>query len=204
MAGTLPHAVFVETGIDQSGAAVAWAGELPGCAAAGTTPEEAVARVPGQVSSFVAWLRAHGEPLVEPIGNWYEVERVSATPSPDGSGRAAFSLDDLPPSADELATWLRWAEAAREELASALDANPDGAGDLAWLASQDRGLAVALGGDAGGADAQNLAPIDRLYAARDALMAVLARPGGSQDGVRRAIRLAIADDLRAAELLRGR
>ena len=31
MAGTLPHAVFVEVDVDDSGTAVAFAGELPGC-----------------------------------------------------------------------------------------------------------------------------------------------------------------------------
>lgn len=204
MAGTLPHAVFVETSVDESGRAVAWAGELPGCAALGATPEEAVAAVPGRVSSFIAWLQSHGEPINEPVGNWYEVERVSARPSPDGSGRAAFSLDDLPPSTDELATWLRWAELAREDLATALDAHPADGGALAWLANQDRGLAAALGSSAGAAAAGRPDPVDDLYAARDALVAALASPARSGDGVRRAVRLAIADDLRAVEQLRGR
>ena len=47
-------------------------------------------------------------------------------------------------------------------------------------------------------------PVDRLYEARDALLEAIHGAGGAADGVRRAIRLAIADDLRAAELLRGR
>jgi len=33
VAGTLPHAVFVETGMDEEGRTMAFAGELPGCAA---------------------------------------------------------------------------------------------------------------------------------------------------------------------------
>jgi hypothetical protein len=46
-------------------------------------------------------------------------------------------------------------------------------------------------------------PVDRLYAARDRLTDALAAAGPSAEGVRRAVRLAIADDLRAADELRG-
>ena len=46
-------------------------------------------------------------------------------------------------------------------------------------------------------------PIDRLYAARDALTDALEAAGPYHDGVRRILRLAIADDLRAAEALRA-
>ncbi len=45
-------------------------------------------------------------------------------------------------------------------------------------------------------------PIDRLYASRDALTDALQAAGAYHDGVRRVLRLAIADDLRAAEALR--
>ncbi len=74
MAGTLPHAVFVETDLDRTGSAAAFAGELPGCAAVASDPVAAVAAVPARVTAFVMWLRGHGESLVEPVGNWYEVE----------------------------------------------------------------------------------------------------------------------------------
>lgn len=203
MAGTLPHAVFVETDIDGAGRAMAFAGELTGCAAVGADPAAAVAGVPGQVAGFVAWLRACGETLSEPVGNWYEVERVPAARE-DGGGqrRAVFSLDDLLPSPDEFATWLGWAELAREDLAFALDTDPAAAERLAWLAAQDESLAEELGAPrpasmAGGA-------VDRLYAARDALMAALIAAGPRGTGARRALRLAIADDLRAAEQIRSR
>jgi hypothetical protein len=45
-------------------------------------------------------------------------------------------------------------------------------------------------------------PIDRLYAARDVLTDALAAAGPMAEGVRRAVRLAITDDLRAADALR--
>ena len=68
------------------------------------------------------------------------------------------------------------------------------------ITEQDEALARVLGG-------QSIAPasdpIDRLYAARDALLAALESGGPSADGARRALRLAIADDLRLAERLRG-
>ena len=198
MAGTLPHAVFVETDIDELGTAVAFAGELPGCAAFDVDAGAAVAAVPARVGSFVAWLRAHGESITEPVGNWYEVERAAAISRGGGRQRAAFSLDELPPSQAELETWLRWAEHAREDLAAALDAHPEAAAATSWLADQDLELATALGG-AGTVDEADA--LVRLYAARDALMDALATPG--RDGARRALRLAIADDLRLAGQIRA-
>jgi hypothetical protein len=198
VAGTLPHAVFVETDIDEAGTAAAFAGELPGCAAVAADPGTAVAAVPARVSAFVAWLRGHGEPLVEPVGNWYEVERAAAVRRDATTERASFSLDDLPPSASELQTWLLWAELAREDLAEALDAQPGAADDAAWLADQDLALAADLG--AGGTLPAGLSGLDRLYAARDLLMDGLS--AAPDAGVRRAVRLAIADDLRLLERLR--
>jgi hypothetical protein len=182
---------------------MAFAGELPGCAAVGDDPASAVAAVPARVTDFVGWLRAHGESLAEPVGNWYEVERAAAGESADeGRGRASFSLDELPPSADEFATWLGWAELAREELAAALDVQPAAAERLAWLAAQDAALAAELGTPSPSYEAA--AGLDGIYAARDALTTALftAGPGGA--GVRRALRLAIADDLRAVELISAR
>jgi hypothetical protein len=201
MAGTLPHAVFVETDLDASGSAVAFAGELPGCAAYGPGPSEAVAAVPARVAAFVGWLRSHGEALTEPVGNWYEVERAPAAAGGDEVRRASFSLDELPPSAAELATWLHWADLAREDLADALDATPDRAADATWIADQDLNLAADLG--ARHAALVGGGPLDRLYAARDVLMDALGT-AGLDGGVRRALRLAIADDLRMTERLHDR
>lgn len=198
MAGTMPHAVFVETGLPDGGAA-AYAAELPGCAAFAATDGEAVADVPRRVEHFTAWLRERGEQVPSFAGgNWYEVERAAAA----DEARASFSLDELPPSEEEFERWLRWLELAREELAEALDdagygAAPDA---LSRIERQDAALAGELGGEPPRAldDA-----VDRLYAAREALTDALERAGASGDGVRGVLRLAIADDLRAAELLRA-
>jgi hypothetical protein len=196
MAGTMPHAVFVETDLPFGGVA-AYAAELPGCAVFASSDSEAVAGVPQRVVRFGDWLRAAGEdaPRFEG-GSWYEVERATAA---DGR-RAAFSLDALPPSDDEIGRWLRWLELAREELADALDGAASRAGSVAAaIAAQDRQLARELGAQD---DVPRDDPVDELYAARDALIDALATAGADAEGVRRALRLAIADDLRAADELR--
>jgi hypothetical protein len=202
MAGTMPHAIFVETGLDEGATVAAYAAELPGCAVFAATDVEATNEMPHRVGWFVDWLRAAGEEAPSFVGdNWYEVERAAAPSTPDLVQRASFSLDDLPPSDEEFARYLRWLELAREQLADALDLG-DGAPDAALeaIARQDRALAAELGAPspvaAGG-------PLDRLYQARDALTAALEGAGATRDGVRRSIRLGIADDLRLAEGLRG-
>lgn len=200
MAGTMPHAIFVETDVDGRGGVAAYAAELPGCAVFAATDEEATAAMPGRVSRFTAWLRAGGESQPDFVGdNWYEVERAAAAEG--GHRRAAFTLDELPPSDQEFAAWMRWMELAREELADALDSgDASSAGQLLdAIERQDVTFVRDLGG---GAPELSSDPIDRLYAARDALTDALAAAGPSQDGVRRMLRLAIADDLRAAEALR--
>ena len=198
MAGTMPHAIFVETGLDDGSLVAAYAAELPGCAVFAPTDDEAAGAMPMRVSAFTRWLRDHGEPAQAFVGdNWYEVERAAAA---DGR-RAGFTLDELPPSDDEFATWLRWLELAREELAEALDAGDvASAGPLLdGIERQDVAFVRQLGGAAPELSSD---PIDRLYAARDALGDALEAAGPYQDGVRRMLRLAIADDLRAADALR--
>ncbi|MEO7295784.1 MAG: hypothetical protein ABIZ57_06545 [Candidatus Limnocylindria bacterium] len=194
----MPHAIFVETNVDGHGLVGAYAAELPGCAVFAPTDEEASASMPRRVSRFTAWLRGGGERQPDFVGdNWYEVERAPAT---DGR-RAAFTLDELPPSDAEFATWMRWLELAREELAEALDhGDPSSAAELLdAIERQDVAFVRDLGG---GAPELSTDPIDRLYAARDAVTDALTAAGPYQDGVRRMLRLAIADDLRAAEVLR--
>ncbi len=199
MAGTMPHAIFVETDVDGRGLVAAYAAELPGCAVFAASDEEASGAMPRRVGRFAAWLRENGERMPDFVGdNWYEVERAAAT---DGR-RASFTLDELPPSADEFAAWTRWLELAREDLAAALDeAGPAGAGELLEaIARQDAAFSAELGGATPDAEGDT---IDRLYAARDALTDALEAAGPFHDGVRRILRLAIADDLRAAAILRG-
>ncbi len=196
MAGTMPHAIFVETDVD--GGVAAYAAELPGCAVFAVSDDAATTAMPRRVSEFTAWLQAQGEQTARFVGdNWYEVERAAAT----AERRAGFSLDDLPPSDAEFAAWLRWLELAREELADALDrASGDPGGAIGTIERQDIAFARELGGQAASLDGD---PIDRFYAARDALTEALTAAGPSADGVRRILRLAIADDLRAAATLRG-
>jgi hypothetical protein len=199
MAGTMPHAIFVETGIDEGATVAAYAAELPGCAVFAPSDVEATNEMPRRVARFVDWLRAGGEEAPTFVGdNWYEVERAAAK---DGQ-RAAFSLDDLPPGDEEFGHYLRWLELAREQLADRLDAAGETAPPeaLEWIVSQDLALASQLGAAPGELSG---GPVDRLYQARDALTAALEDAGASGDGVRRAIRLAIADDLRLAGQLSG-
>jgi len=151
-------------------------------------------------------LRERGESAPTVIGdNWYEVERASAQHGDDGVRRAAFSLDELSPSDAEFAQWMRWLELAREEAADALDAagslTPAVEAGVRAVAARDLAMARELGGSADGAAEDD--PVDALYAARDALTDALEQAGPSRDGVRRVLRLAIADDLRLAERLRG-
>jgi hypothetical protein len=199
MAGTMPHAIFIETDVDGQGLVGAYAAELPGCAVFAGTDDEAASAMPTRVSRFTAWLKENGEPAPSFVGdNWYEVERAAA----NGERRAAFTLDDLPPSENEFATWLRWLELAREELAFALDsADPTAAAPL--LDSIERQDVAFVRELEHAAPELSSDPIDRLYAARDALTDALEAAGAYHDGVRRILRLAIADDLRAAEALRA-
>ena len=203
MAGTMPHAIFVETGLDGGATVAAYAAELPGCAAFADGDSEAVAAIPRRVLHFSEWLRRNDEAAPAFVGdNWYEVERAACDGTP--LGRAAFSLDQLPPSEEEWQRWLRWLELAREELAEAIDRagleRLSGDPGMKAIAEQDEALARVLGGQASAAVTE---PIDRLYAARDALLEALESGGASADGARRALRLAIADDLRLADRLRG-
>ncbi len=214
MAGTMPHAIFIETNADGHGSVAAYAAELPGCATYAATDDEAAAALPRRVERFCAWLREAGEDAPGFLGdNWYEVERAAAVPDDGGRlRRAAFSLDELPPSEAEFQRWLAWLELAREELAAALDAAGDAVPTemLERIADQDVALAAALGaeGPAGAEGAEGADPptgdaVDRLYLARDRLTDALGTAGPSAEGVRRAVRLAIADDLRAADELPG-
>jgi len=203
MAGTMPHAIFVETDVDGRGLAAAYAAELPGCAVFAASDEEAAGAMPRRVGRFTAWLRDNGERMAEFVGdNWYEVERAAATEADGIRRRASFTLDELPPSDAEFAAWVRWLELAREELAGALDAAAPAAASelLEGIATQDAAFATELGGAAPDASED---PVDRLYATRDALTDALEAAGPYHDGVRRILRLAIADDLRAALMLRG-
>ena len=61
MAGTMPHAIFIETGLDDDGTVAAYAAELPGCATFSRDADEAARSMPARVTDFTAWLRRCGE-----------------------------------------------------------------------------------------------------------------------------------------------
>lgn len=193
----MPHAIFVETGIDDGSAAAAYAAELPGCAVFAADPDAAAAGMPRRVAEFSDWLRGRREEAPQFVGdNWYEVERAAAQPS----ARATFSLDELPPSDEEFARYLRWLELAREELADAADAGADAAARMGTIERQDRTFAAELGQELQPPKGE---PIDRFYQARDVLTAAIEKAGPAAEGVRRILRVAIADDLRLADRLHG-
>ena len=206
MAGTMPHAIFMEPDVDGPGTFAAYAAELPGCAVFSDSDEAAASAMPSRVTTFGAWLRERGEAVPPVIGdNWYEVERVAARQGDDGVQRAAFSLDELSPSDAEFGQWMRWLELAREDVADALDAVGELTTEiqdvLQAVAKHDLAMASELGATT---DAQTAAdPVDAVYAARDVLTDALEQAGPAHDGVRRILRLAIADDLRLADRLRG-
>ena len=54
MAGTMPHAIFIETDVDGEGLVGAYAAELPGCAVFARTDDEAASAMPMRVSEFTA------------------------------------------------------------------------------------------------------------------------------------------------------
>ena len=75
MAGTMPHAIFMELDVDGPGT---YAPTPPSsrCAVFSDSDEAAAAQMPGRVAAFGAWLRERGETAPTVIGdNWYEVER---------------------------------------------------------------------------------------------------------------------------------
>jgi hypothetical protein len=206
MAGTMPHAIFMEPDVDGPGTFAAYAAELPGCAVFDDSDEAAAAQMPSRVASFGAWLHERGEAMPPVIGdNWYEVERAPAHHAENVVRRAAFSLDELSPSDAEFAQWMRWLELAREDVADALDAaghlTPEGDVAVRAVTAADLSMAGELGAAVDTPAADD--PVDALYAAREVLTDALERAGPSHDGVRRVLRLAIADDLRLAAALGG-
>lgn len=104
-----------------------WVFDLPGCVTYGRTREEALARAPGQVEAFLAWLTKHGEgygPLfaTAPIGI-YLTETIRASPGRNNlnSSHAFFDDDRVPMRRDEADQVLRIMTHSRDELLALVD-----------------------------------------------------------------------------------
>ena len=76
MAGTMPHAIFMEPEVDGPGTFAAYAAEFPGCAVFSDSDEAAAAAMPGRVAAFGAWLRARSD---KPL-NLYKVSVACTQP----------------------------------------------------------------------------------------------------------------------------
>ena len=76
MAGTMPHAIFMEPDVDGPGTYAAYAAEFPGCAVFSDSEEAAAAQMPGRVAASGAWLRDRGETAPTVIGT-----KVTCAPS---------------------------------------------------------------------------------------------------------------------------
>ena len=200
MAGTMPHAIFIETDVDGHGLVGAYAAELPGCAVFAATDDEAAGAMPRRVSRFTAWLRSNGEAQAELRRR--QLVRGRAGRGADGGHRRAHSRSTscrraTPSSPPGCAGWSWRARSWPRRSTPATRPRPRTLLDA--IERQDVVFVRDLGG---GAPELSTDPIDRLYAARDALTDALEAAGPTHDGVRRMLRLAIADDLRAAEALR--
>ena len=205
MAGTMPHAIFMEPDVDGPGTYAAYAAEFPGCAVFGDSDEVAAAAMPARVAAFGAWLRERGQTAPTVIGdNWYEVDgRPPSTASTACDARPSAWMSCRPPtpsSRSGCAGWswraktlpTRWMRPAPSHPMSRPTPGLWPAHDLAMAGR----LATRRRAGCG-------RPVDALYAARDLLTDALEQAGPARDGVRRVLRLAIADDLRLADRLRG-
>ena len=173
----------------------------PGCAVFAGTDDEAAGAMPMRVSRFTAWLQANGEPAPTFVGdNWYEVERAAAGDGGHGA-RPSRSTSCRRATTSSRRGCAGSSSPARSSPTRSTTADPSTAAALLdAIERQDVAFVRELGAAAPELSSD---PIDRLYAARDALTDALEAAGPYHDGVRRILRLAIADDLRAAEALRA-
>lgn len=116
-----PYRVYVEEG--QSGT-MAHVAELPGCFSTGSNASKAVAAMPKAITGFLAWLRAHHEPLVPEahvarpsVADLFIAEvRTEGAPMIAGSTAALFSFDEIPWDDEKLERALRWLTYSRADL----------------------------------------------------------------------------------------
>ena len=123
MAGTMPHAIFVETDVDGPGTSPPTPPSFPAVPSSATVTRRPRPRCPPRRVLRRLAARARREPRRPSIGdNWYEVERAAAQHGENGVRRAAFSLDELPPSDAEFAHGCAGWSWRAKTLADALDA----------------------------------------------------------------------------------
>ncbi|HEX9988165.1 MAG TPA: type II toxin-antitoxin system HicB family antitoxin [Chloroflexia bacterium] len=113
-----PYRVYAEEG---QGGAMAHVAELPGCFSTGSTASRAVAAMPKAITSFLAWLRAHREPLVpeahvtRPTVADLFIAEVHSEGTP-----ILFSFDKIPWDDEKLERTLRWLAYSRADLLAKL------------------------------------------------------------------------------------
>jgi uncharacterized damage-inducible protein DinB/predicted RNase H-like HicB family nuclease len=117
---------YVEVG---TGGAMAHVAELPGCFAVGSTAPLAVAALPGGITKFLQWLRAHREPLV-PEAHVSRPSMVDVTvsevreggaPFQAGSKAALFAFDQEAWDDYKLERTLRWLGYSRADLLATIE-----------------------------------------------------------------------------------
>jgi predicted RNase H-like HicB family nuclease len=116
-----PYRIYVEEG---TGGAMAHVAELPGCFAVGSSAPLAVAGAPKAIAGFLAWLKAHREPLVpeaivsRPTMNDLSVAEVrrGGAPLKAGSRAALFDFDTVAWDDYKLERTLRWLSYSRADL----------------------------------------------------------------------------------------
>jgi uncharacterized damage-inducible protein DinB len=121
-----PYHVYVEEG---ASGAMAHVAELPGCFAVGSSAPLAVAGVPRAIEGFLAWLKAHREPLVpeasvsRPSMNDLSVAevRTGGAPLKAGSRAALFDFDKAAWDDYKLERTLRWLDYSRADLLAKID-----------------------------------------------------------------------------------
>jgi uncharacterized damage-inducible protein DinB/predicted RNase H-like HicB family nuclease len=125
-----PYKVYVEEG---SGGAMAHVAELPGCFAVGSSAPLAVAGCPTAIAGFLAWLKAHREPLVpeaivsRPTMNDLSVAEVrrGGAPMKAGSPAALFDFDRVAWDDYKLERTLRWLDYSRADLLAKIEGMDD-------------------------------------------------------------------------------
>lgn len=107
--------------------------ELPGCFAVGSDAARAAGATPRAIADFLAWLKAHKEPLVPEahvarpsMADVFVADvRSEGAPTQAGSKAALFDLDTAAWDDDKLERTLRWLSYSRADLLAKIDGLDD-------------------------------------------------------------------------------